>query len=48
MDIAYHIRLFLHDLTRSVGDETEVMFVAFIACAVLLHRVLSRNRSVLR
>ncbi len=44
MDLAYHIQIFLHDLTRAISEETEVMLVAFLGCAVLVHRILSRNK----
>ena len=47
MDLAYHVQAFLHDLTRAISDETEVMLVAVLGCAVLLHRILNRNKRAL-
>ena len=46
MDLSYHIQIFLHDLTRAISDETEVMLVAFLGCAVLVYRILSRSKRV--
>jgi hypothetical protein len=44
MDLAYHIQVFLHDLTRSISDDAEVMLIAFLGCAVLVYRILSRSK----
>jgi hypothetical protein len=47
MDLAYHVQVFLHDLTRAISDEAEVMLVAFLGCAVLVHRILNRKKRTL-
>jgi hypothetical protein len=47
MDLAYHIQIFLHDLTRRVTDEAEVAIIAFLACAVLLYKIVGRGKRAL-
>jgi hypothetical protein len=47
MDLAYHIQIYLHDLTRSVSDDMEITLVAFVACAVALYTIVGRSKRAL-
>ena len=47
MDLAYHVQIFLHDLTHRITDDAEVTIIAFLACAVLLYKIVSRSKRAL-
>jgi hypothetical protein len=47
MDLAYHIHIFLHDLTRAVSDDMEITLIASVACAVALYKIVGRTKRAL-
>ena len=48
MDLAYHIQIFLNDLSRRVTNDVEITLIAFVACAVLLYVVFGKSRRAIR
>jgi len=45
--VAYEIQAFLHHLTAPVSEDSEVALSVFLACGVLVYKILSRPKRAL-